>query len=137
MNKKELFDAFDGQISKTAIVPTCDEPGHYKIVGRYGEIEPMVDGSWDVWLTDTTSAAATLSERKVTGMLDVLSESWKASTEDTYKIYRGSGESWVSLPGIAAVRAVLPVLKVRRKKQLSEDSKRKLVVRLAELRAAA
>jgi hypothetical protein len=92
VNKSQIYAAFDSGIAKTAIVRTDGEPGTYLVRGKFAEVEPLDDGTWDVWITDTSSPAATLGTRKVN---NILSAAQNAIKTGSLKCYDGEA----SFPG--------------------------------------
>ena len=56
MNKRQIFDAFDGKISRTAI---RQFDGKWRIMGKGVEIEYLGGGIWDVFCCDRENSLGT------------------------------------------------------------------------------
>lgn len=116
MNRTELYEKLDGKISKTAIRPTGDEPSDFKIVGKFGEIEPMEDGIFDVWLTNMSCPAATLGTGKLNNMLRAAGGLVKA-----IDLILADGEAWFEVKTAEEVVALAPVLSFRKTRKMSPE----------------
>jgi len=112
MDKKQIFDAFDGYFSKKGII-TID--GENRLVGKYAQLAPLDNGEWDLWI------GWNLSNRSLNAKLGLLPSTW-----DFHVL---NGEAWVQLPldDFKSQATVLcRVLKVRRRKVMTEAHKAKL-----------
>ena len=134
MNKSQLHAATSHAISSTSIVRTDGEPGTYKIVGKFAEIEPMDDGTFDLWITDTSSPAATLSSRKVANIVSAVQNAVNPALIRYY-----DGEASLALEGLEALSNadLWRTLGVRRKRKVSEATRQASAARLKALRDAA
>ena len=128
MKKSRLHAALGGEVARSALVSTGDEPGQYKVVGHYAEAEQMDDGSWDVWLTDTRSPAATLGNRRVSNLLARVSELVAAE-----HVRRYDGEASFTLRRPEDVVAIARVLGIRRSPKRSAEARQAAADRLREL----
>jgi len=62
MNRQQIFDAFDGKISKSAI---RDQGMGMMVYGKHCELEYMGSGLWDLYLRNPNSPASKLSGRRI------------------------------------------------------------------------
>lgn len=133
MNKQDLYRAFGGAFSKSRIVPTGDEPGTYKLVAKFAEIEPLDDGPWDVWLTSTASPEAVLG----TGKLNNIIAAVQAELGEDLKAHRADGEAWFTVADPMSLIPLAKVLGIRRTRHLSEEQQFAMRKQLAKVRGAA
>jgi len=108
MNKTEIFNAFNGQISRTAI---REAGGEYWVVGKYCYVAPQ-DGGWDVWICNTRDLTAGLGQRKVHNLCQAIFGRIKSGPQ--HKIV--DGEAW----GLVKTETVLlnaKILGIRRKRR--------------------
>ena len=125
--KKELLAALGGKVSPTAAV--CED-GHWAIKGKYGYVALNDDGSFDVWLTDTSSPAAILSSRKLTAMMSGIEKAL-----GTVYLNRKDGEAWGTIASAEDVLKLAPILKFRMKRRVSDGQMWRLQVHLAKANA--
>ncbi len=109
MNKQQIFDAFDGQLSKKAIIQA---DGVWRIKGKDVEIEYLGDGIWDVYICNRQNMANGVGQRRVNNVLKLFKPTPAAVTELT-------GEAFVQgrlediKPVILSHRAFLGIRKKR------------------------
>ena len=109
MTKQELFDAFNGEISKKAIQRIDDE---YRIVGKYCYVAPQDDG-FDIFICNTRNIAAGLGQKAVRNrMRAIFSSAVNAVTEV-------DGEAWGKVQDRDVILRNLKLLGIRKKRENS------------------
>ena len=111
-SKQHIFDSFEGFFSKTAIKFIDDE---WRLVGKFGQIVPLDDGNWDLFV------GPDLSVRKLHSVMDKLQRAGQFRELD--------GEAYTQV----TLEALLPLcadfhrhLGIRKKATLSEAHKAKM-----------
>ena len=109
MNQTDIFNAFNGIISKTAII---NRDGEYMIRGKWCFIAN--EGNiWDIWLCNPVNLAAGLGTRKLRSMLQRLRGHVKTPFVEL------DGEAWCKEAGIEGILTSLAVLGIRKKKKVN------------------
>ena len=134
MTKQELFDLFDGKISKVAMKPLPNTEFHpFGIFGKYCEIEYLGDGWWDLYLRNRDSPNAQLSGRRINQFMEK---------------FNGIGVKLVKLDGEAycqgklelglkqAILAELKWLGIRKSVNLTPEARQKLADRMKAMTEA-
>jgi len=109
MNLKEIL----GDISSASAFKTID--GEKRIIGKWGQIS-LIDDTFDVWLIQPDLSS--LTERRITTIEN------KLQLNGT--LIKLTGEAYFQTKDIDLIRRSIPVLGIRKKKQLSEATKEKL-----------
>ena len=140
MNKQQIYDAFDGEVSKTAIRKVGDE---WMLVGRYGFVAP-VDDVWDVFVCNPADMTKGLSQRKVGAILVGIYNRVFDNVADVSSVSEIYGESWglrildgeayMQALSVEQIKKVLDLLGIRRSMNLSEDARAKMAQRMRALR---
>ena len=117
MTKQEIFDAFQGEISKTAII---QKDGAWRIVGKWCEIE-RVGNLWDIFICNPGDMTKGLGQRKVNNIIDRLKI---PPTNGTFRIL--NGEAYTQVQDINLILQNLSLLGIRRKRRLSEKTRQAL-----------
>lgn len=128
MTKQELFDAFDGKISKASIV---DRDGEFVIQGKFCVIAPEGENVWDIWIGSPDDLYSGLSQRKVTGIITSLQKSAVGSA-----VRELTGEADTRVRGTGLILSNLRVLGIRKKREISPEAREKLRLRLSVLNSA-
>jgi hypothetical protein len=121
--KHEVFDAFEGKISRKAINDgACDKhPGwdEYGVTGKWCRITWVnEDLEWDVWIVNTRDLTKPLHTLKI----DPLVEKLTADPEEVSgEVIRWDGEAQVRLKSVAPILANLSALGIRKKREISQD----------------
>ena len=110
MTKQELFDYFEGKISKTAIYP--DNGPHYQVRGKYCVLYPY-DNVIDVWIVNTKDMRSGLGTRKVKNIISAVQD--RAGTP----FRELNGEAFGKIGDKSVILDLLRVLGIRRKKIVS------------------
>ena len=118
MNKMELYNALDAQISPTVII---QKDGHYVVQGKWATVTPMDSGIFDVWIHNPADVAKGLGTGKVNNIIKAMPSSVTVRQLD--------GEADCELTA-GQVLAVLKVLGIRRKRVMSEEQKAAVAARL-------
>ena len=122
MNQSQLFDAFKGRISKTAIRKVDDE---WRIVGKFCFVTKDDDGDvWDIWICSPSNLSAGLGRRKLKHILS----GFNLPTGEGF--YEATGEAWGKVRGTGIILQNLDLLGIRKKRQLSDAQRIKLAERL-------
>ena len=127
--KQQLYDDFDGEISKTCLVPDQGEPLGYMIQGKYCWIQYGGDGWWNVFICNSTNLAAGLGQRRVNRIARILSES---AVESTVRILNGEADVWVK--GTDSILQNLKLLGIRKKREVSAEQRENMAQQLASVR---
>ena len=117
MTKQEIFDAFSGAISKTAIV---DLDGEYVIRGRWCIIANEGD-LWDIWLCNPKDIVNGLGARKLTNLVGHLNSLVEWPFREL------NGEAYTKVAGTALISASLRLLGIKKKRHMSQDQIDKFV----------
>jgi hypothetical protein len=128
--KTELFEFFDGLLSKSSIKQTDD--GEWLARGKFGEISVM-DDCIDVWLT-AVHAGKEMGRRKVRAILTRLPPGLELDIDDCY-----NGEASFILPldvGKDDLMTIAILLGMRKKKVMSPESIAAARERMKALHAA-
>lgn len=131
MTKQELYDAFDGKISKTCLVDDQTETGSYMIQGKYCWIQTAFDYGDDVWnifICNPTDMHKGLGLRKVRNIVRVLP---KTCVKTAYRELNGEADMWVK--GTEGILQNLKLLGIRKKRELSPESVVNMKNRLASV----
>ena len=127
MNKQELFDAFDGKISKTAIQLLNDE---YQIVGKFCRITFLDYGNgvyaWDVWICNHKDIAKGLGQSKVHNIVSSLTGIPRNQISLDNPLVNGphtvlNGEAVVWVGSTEIILKNLSLLGIRKKTQYSKE----------------
>ena len=121
MNKKDIFDAFNGEISKKAII---QKDGAWRIVGKWCEIERVGD-LWDIFICNPDNMTDGLGQRKVHNIIDRLKI---PPINGTFRIL--NGEAYTQVSDINLILSNLSLLGIRRKRRLSEKTRHEHAERL-------
>lgn len=126
MNKTEIFEAFDGLISKTAIKNggTSGEPDWY-VEGKWARISPVEFGKWDVWVHNKADLAAGLTEHRVSAILKKVD----TIVDRDVRVVRYDGEAAMTLNTDEVLRCTR-ALGIRRTRVVSEQTKEALLAQL-------
>jgi hypothetical protein len=116
LTKQQLYDDFDGKISKTCLVPDQGEPLGYMIQGKYCWIQYGGDGWWNVFICNSTNLAAGLGQRRVNRIARILSES---PTTIAVRMLNGECDVWVQ--GTDLILQNLKLLGIRKKRKYSQE----------------
>ena len=117
MTKQEIFDAFDGKLSRKNITKV---DGEWRLHGKDVEIEYLGDGLWDVYVCNRKDMYSGLGQRRVRNVLRLFSPTPASVTELT-------GEGFVQgrlediKPVILEHRAFLGI---RKKREVTGDHMR-------------
>jgi hypothetical protein len=128
--KTDLFEFFDGLLSKSSIKQTDD--GEWLARGKFGEISVM-DDCIDVWLTSVHTGKE-LGQRKVNAILTRLPPNLEVDIDDCYV-----GEASFILPldvGKDDLMTIAILLGMRKKKVMSPESIAAARERMKALHAA-
>jgi hypothetical protein len=126
MNKQELFAAFDGRVSKSALHVIDDE---VCVVGKYCRVSPMeAPDMFDLWLRNALSSTDGLGSRKLTHIIGAL------GTELPWCRLDGEAHVTVRKETILNNLAVLGIRK-RRATKLSDTQRADLARRLQRANA--
>ena len=124
--KQAIFDACDGQVSKTCIVR---RDGEWVVKGKFCILAPLDDGTWDLWICNPGDLRIGLHQRRVNDRVRKL----KIIPQNRpFTILKG--EAHATLPGLDDLVSnpdLLRLLGIRRRKRLTEAQKNALVERLA------
>ena len=112
MTKEEIYNAFNGKISRTAII---DRGGEYVVQGKYCIAAPEEDSIWDVWVCNPKNISAGLSQKRVNSTLSALQGC------DKRPIRVLTGEGWVKVAGTEKIIANLAPLGIPRKRKISPE----------------
>lgn len=132
MNQTQLRAAFGGVFSKSRMVRAAGEPATFQLVGKFAEIMPLKGGMWDVFVTDTSSPAATLSERKLTSVLAAVKEHL-----GDVRVQRLDGEAYFLVDDPMALVPLAKAFGLRKARQLSPEQQVAMRKRMADVRRAA
>jgi hypothetical protein len=114
MNKQQIFDAFDGKLSKTCIKQV---DGQWRIIGRDVEIEYMGDDCWDFYVRNIENIAAGIGTGRVNNVLAKFS-----SVGTPVAKLNGEGYTQGSLQQIkSVVLANRAFFGIPKKRELSEE----------------
>lgn len=121
MTKQQLFHAFRGDISKSAII----EKDHvWCIVGKFCEIERVGD-LWDLYICNPKNMTKGLSQRKVS---IIVSELQNHPTKATFTVL--NGEAYCQIESVDLILKNLDLLGIRKKKKLTSEQRQALRCRL-------
>lgn len=115
LTKAEIIKLFP-DISPTAIRMGQDG---LEIRGKWAVVTPMED-YWDVWIHNPSNLSKGLTARKVTNMLERISDCVKADFHEL------TGEAWFRVWGHKQISLIRSVLGIRKKKRVSEATLRNL-----------
>lgn len=140
-SKQQIFDAFDGRISKMAIQPVDQGFG---IFGRWARILPLPGNVWDVFVCNQADMVAGLSPRKVTAVMTGIADRLDPENAPHCPDFAEQTGGWRILDGEACsqylspaqILQVLSLLGIRRKKQVSEEQRKAASERFRKLREA-
>lgn len=90
--------------------------GEERIVGKFGNITQLDDGTYDIWIVGPNLEP--LGERKITA-IEKKSKAW-------LKLTRLNGEAYAQVRDKEIVRKIGPLLGIKRRRQLSPEAKEKL-----------
>ena len=119
-----LRQRFKDDFASSAFQTHC---GDDAIVGKFGVITELDDGTVDVWFVYPDGSP--LSERKLT----ILEE----NTKESGGIIRLTGEAYTQGKGDNFVREIAPYVGVKKKKRVSEKQKAQGAANLAKARSVA
>jgi hypothetical protein len=129
MNKTDLFNFFDRQISEKAIRKVDDE---WRIVGKFCYVTVMEDGvTIDIWLCTPTDIAKGLSPRTLTHRVNAL----KVIVGDA--VTELTGEAYTQTQHKDAVLQNLKLLGIRKARHVTDEQRQVTAERLREYRATA
>ncbi len=97
--------------------------GEKRIIGKWGQIS-LLDDIFDVWLVQPDLSP--LTEHRITSI--------EKNLQLNSPLIRLTGEAYFQTRDINMVRKSFPLLGIKKKRQLSEDSKAKLRERIKEFR---
>ena len=115
VTKAEIISAFEDTLSSSAIQLTDDG---YEVIGKWCRIIKHDTGDWDVWLIAPA--------RKINSMVKKLPQEWGFKIVD--------GEAWCYVNSAKEILNYLSTLGIKRKKRLSEGTRRKLKEGMAAVR---
>ncbi len=128
MNQTDILNAFEGRISKTAIRQVDDE---WRVVGKFCYVTKDETGdTWDIWICSPSNLVAGLGRRKVRNIISRLES---CTGEHFHEL---TGEAWGKVRGTEIILQNLDHLGIRKKRQISEEQRRKLAERLNQVEAA-
>jgi len=122
MKKSELVAAFPA-ISSTAIQ---ERDGEYVIVGKFCIITSQGGGRCDVWLCNSKDLAEGLSTRKLNILLK------KLRLKEGFTVL--DGEAYAHCRGKKLIENNLKLLGIRKRRQITEKSRKKLVEQARKLK---
>ncbi len=125
MNQTEIYDAFDGRISKTAIQLVDDE---WRIVGNWCYVIYDGNNMWDVWICNPPCLRDGLGQRKVKNIIC----SFKGVVKTPFREL--TGEAYTKVQGTDAILNNLGLLGIRKKRQISEAQRKKQAEHLKRVR---
>ena len=114
MNKTQIFSAFDGKISKTAIQCIDDE---WQIKGKWCYVAPDDNNGnvWDIWLCNPNDIAVGLSQRRVRSINHALESTGKMEFNEL------TGEAWGKVRDKEVILENLKLLGIRKKRIVSPE----------------
>lgn len=119
--KTELYEVFQGKISKTAI---CFVDTEYRIVGKFCFIAPVGRGEWGLWLCNPKNLAKGLSTRKLAFLL--------AQLPQEAAFTKLNGEAYATLQGVDLILNNLNLFGIKKRRRLSEAQRRKAMANLKQ-----
>ena len=117
MNKQELYDYFDGQISKTCIHIADD--GEAVVRGKYATIAVEEDGNIDVWICNNKDLPKGLGQKAVNNRVQAIPECRKWRILDV--------EAWGKVTDKGVIQRNLKLLGIRKKMVVSESHRQKFI----------
>ena len=121
MTKQEIFDAFGGQLSKVGIV---SRDGAWMLQGKWALIERIGD-EWDIWLCNHKDLYTGLPELKLTWLIKGIFAQLEAP------VTRLDGEAYLRVDSTEKILKLASLLGLKRKRKLSEATKKAQIARLA------
>ncbi len=91
--------------------------GEIRVVGKFGQIS-LVDNIFDIWFVSKPP----LTPRKLSALLKNIPE--------TVHFTRLDSEAYIQTPDLSVVLKLLPICGIRRKKKISDESKKRLIKQL-------
>lgn len=131
MTRPELLATVDHACAKTAVRVVDDVA---RIYGHHGWIEPLDDGTFDVFIHNTADIAKGLGTLKLKNLLAAADDALQGRMPPVTRL---DGEAYFTVDSVEDVKALFPVLRVRNARRLSASTKADLAARLARYRAAA
>ena len=132
MNKQEIFQALNEQVSMSAIHIGDDGPA---VVGKFCTLSPPLEGEsdWELYIHNPKDLTAGLGARKLNNIINaVLAE---VPTNGTLQSYEGEAVLAVPPEHLGAVTGNLTkVLGIRRKRSVSPEQLTAMQARLSEAR---
>ena len=118
MNKTDIYNAFDGKISNTAIQRFDDE---WRIVGKwcYVATDDEIGDVWDIWICNPNDIAKGLSQRRVRSIILALESTGKMKFNEL------TGEAWGKVRDKDVILENLKLLGIRKKREVSPEQARK------------
>jgi hypothetical protein len=99
----------------------CEVAGDPAIVGKWGSIVELEDGTYDCWLH-----GGRLTEHRISAVARKTPEKWGLTRLD--------GEAYTQGRGDEFVRFMAPLVGVKRKKRMSDEAKARAAERLRRAR---
>jgi len=109
MKKELMYQAFNYQISKTAIVKDPCVSSDFNIIGRFCIIHPNGNDVWDIWLVGGGWRLDPLGTRKIGFISKQLSKYW---INGTFKEL--CGEAHGKVKGVEGILRNLQLLGIRK-----------------------
>lgn len=128
LTKKQIFEAFEGKIAKSAIQRI---DGEWQIVGKFYRVSRL-GNSWDVFVCNPSDLYNGLSQRKVSNIVEKLGK---------FPVNRGftvlNGEAFSQDVPRETILKCLFILGIRKSRLISPEQKAALTERLKKVRRAA
>ena len=117
-----LRDLFQNDVASTAFKIV---DGEKRIIGKFGQLS-IVDGVFDIWFVGLDfSPLSTLRLNSAAKKLGKEAD-----------IHMLTGEMWLQTADLALARKAISLLGIKKKRQYSEETKKRLRERLAKVRNA-
>lgn len=128
MTQTEIYNAFDGKLSRSAIK---ERDGEYVIQGKWCIAAPEEGGIWDIWICNPKDITAGLGQGKVRNILKTLQKSILALGTTVKSSFKElTGEAHGKVVGTAEILANTAVLGIRRKRKISQEQIDRFVQRV-------
>jgi len=116
MIKQELYDAFQGKISKTAFNHA------QQVQGKFSLIEKVDNETWDIYLCNPQDSVNGLHKNKINNIVKAL-----LKTNSSLEFHILHREAWVQTNDANVILENLKILGIRKKTALTKDQLDRLI----------